>query len=161
MAQFIYLFDERDLSRIKKSRIKKSKWNAFDGVYLFPQTENFEVNHQWMRELKRRNRLNMLEARIRIPDDTPVLIGKYNGEHIEISAAKVVSITREHEDPLGLEVIAPQKIEPKEIISFYKPPKVTGWRYYPTAKGVKPCGCEYCQRGEPYSKKIRLEYDNT
>lgn len=103
----------------------------------------------------------MLAARIRIPDDTPVLIGKYNSEHIEVTAAKAIGIAREHEDPLGLEVIALRKIEPKEIISFYKPPKVTGWRYYPAAKGVKPCGCEYCQRGEPYSKRIKLEYENT
>ena len=160
MAQFIHLFDERSLSGIKKNGIKKSKGSSFNGVYVFPQTEDFVVNHQWMRELKRRDSLNILAARIRISDDTLVTLGKYNEEHIEVIASEAIGITREHDDPMGLEVIIPRSILPNEIKSIYKPQKVTGWRYFPKAKGVPPCGCSYCQRGEPYSKKLKDDYKN-
>jgi hypothetical protein len=112
------------------------------------------VNHQWMRELRRYSGQTVLAARIRIHDDETVLFGKYNQEHIEMTAAESVGMTRKHNDPMGLEVIIPRAILPKEIKSIYKPPKIVGWRYYPGAHGKKPCGCEYCQRGEPFSPEI-------
>jgi len=52
-----------------------------------------------------------------------------------------------------------RKIKPQEIIKIYQPPKVTGWRYYPDAHGSKPCGCEYCQLGQPYSRNIRERFE--
>ena len=163
MAQFIHLFDERNLSSIRRNGIKKSKygWGNIIGVYAFPQTENFVVNHQWMRELRRRNHPNLLAARIRISDSELVYIGKYNEEHLEVTAAEAVGISRRHTDPLGLEVIIPKPILPKQVGSIYKPPKVSGWRYYPGSRGVKPCGCPYCQRGEPFNRRIRERYENT
>ena len=90
-----------------------------------------------------------------IPDDTQVYIGKFNEDHLEVSAARSVGIARVHDAPLGLEVILPRKVSPSEIISIYSLPKMTGWRYAPNAKGNKPCPCDYCQRGEPYSAKIK------
>ncbi len=160
MAQFIHLFDERNKKSIRKNGIKifPAAWRKQNGVYLFPQTENFVVNHQWMRELRRRQGQNLLAARIRIPDNTLVLIGKYNQAHVEVKASEAIAIARQHLDPIGLEVIIQRSIQPKEIITCYKPPKIIGWRYYPGAKGIKPCGCPYCQRGQPYSQRIQQEY---
>ncbi len=161
MAVFIHLFDERNASSIRKNGIKISKNSnkEIKGVFAYPQTENFVVNHQWMRELRRRAGQNILAARFRISDNTEVLVGKYNEESIVTSASNAIGIVRQHIDPMGLEVIVTRPIKPREIISIYKPPKVSGWRYYPNAKGEKPCGCPYCQRGEPYSKKLRIKYE--
>ena len=160
MAQFIHLFDERDLASIRKVGIKAVKHPRIGEkrIYLFPQTENFVVNHQWMRELKRYNGASMLAARVRIPDATMVSIGRFNQEHLQVTAAEAIRIARENSDPLGLEVILNRAIPAKEIIAIYKPPKVGGWRYYPEAHNRKPCGCPCCQRSEPFSKKIQERY---
>jgi hypothetical protein len=161
MAQFVHLFDENDVGRIRRGgiRIAKSKWRKLNGVFLFPLTEHFVVSHQWMRELRRRRGQSLLAARIRVDDAELVLLGKYNEEHIQVLAAQAIKIVREHEDPMGLEVILPRSVKPKEIESFYRPPKVVGWRYYPAARGRRPCGCPYCQRGEPFGKRIRQAHE--
>ena len=160
MAQLIHLASAEDRNALRKGGIKPSRLRSGGrAVYAFPQTEDFVVNHQWMRELKRRTFIRMLAVRFRIPDGETVSIGKYNAEHIDVTAAEAIAIARSHDDPMGLEVLVPRAIRPKEIISFYTPPKVSGWRYYPEAKGRKPCACPYCQRGEPFSRKIRESYD--
>ena len=162
MAQFIHLFDERNLGRIRRNGLKKSRVARVGtrGVFCFPQTENFVLNHQWMRELRRFRGLNLMAARFRVEDSQPVLIGRFNEEYLEVSAAESVGIARQHDSPLGLEVILPRAVLPKELQSFYRPPKVSGWRYYPEARGRQPCGCPYCQRGEPYSRRIRERYNS-
>jgi hypothetical protein len=159
MAQFIHLATESHRRSIRQSGIKISRAGSLSGVYAYPQTENFVVSHQWMRELKRMRGKPMIAVRFRIPDSERVLIGKFNAEHIEVSAAEAVGIARAHKDPLGLEVIILRSVRASEVKSFYVLPKAVGWRYYPAAKGRKPCGCPYCQRGEPYSKRIRRAYD--
>lgn len=163
MAQFIHLFDENDAAKLKKNGIKvvKSRWRHLNGVFVFPQTENFVVNHQWMRELRRDSGQSLLAARVRIDDEEMVMLGKYNEKHIQVSAAEAIGIARKHKDPMGLEVIIPRSIKPREIQSIYRPPKVVGWRYYPSAHRKRPCGCEYCQRGKPFSKKLRDAYEKS
>jgi hypothetical protein len=163
MAQFIHLLDERDAGRIRRSgiRVRRVKWRKRNGVFLFPLTENFVVTHQWMRELRRMDGRIVLAARIRIEDDEPVLLGKYNDEHIPMRAAEAIRIVREHNEPAGLEVILPRSIKPKEIESIYRPPKVIGWRYYPGSRGRRPCGCPFCQRSEPFGKRIREAYEKS
>jgi hypothetical protein len=161
MAQFVHLFDENDVARIRHHgiRVTKSKWRKLNGVFLFPLTENFVVSHQWMRELRRRRGQSLLAARIRVDDAEPVLVGKYNEEHVQVHAAEAIGIARKHQDPMGLEVILPRSVKPKEIESVYRPPKVVGWRYYPAARGRRPCGCPYCQKGEPFGKRLREAYE--
>jgi hypothetical protein len=161
MAQFIHLFDESDAASIKRSgiRIAKAKWRKSPGVFLFPLTENFVVSHQWMRELRRHRGQSLLAARIRLNDAELVLLGKFNKDPIEVTASRAIGIVRQHLDPLGLEVILPRSVRPKEIESLYRPPKVVGWRYYPAARGRRPCDCPYCQRGEPFSRRIRESYE--
>lgn len=125
MALFIHLFDERDAAKIRRGGIKASEMRARKekGVYVSPQVENYVVAHQWMRELRRRAGKIMLAARIRIPDDEPVLLGRFNEEHLSVTAAEAIGIV--------------------------------GWRYYPKAHGKKPCACLYCQRGEPFSRRLK------
>jgi hypothetical protein len=97
MAQFIHLFDEANANSIRRGGIRaaKSKWRKVSGVFLFPLTENFVINHQWMRELRRRRGQTLLAARVRLSDSESVLLGKYNEDHIEVSAAQAVGILRE------------------------------------------------------------------
>jgi len=160
MAKFIHIFVENQMASILKNGIKinKSHGRETNGVFVSPLTENYFNSHQWQRELQRFKGAPTLAARIRIPDTELVFIGKYNEAHLELAASEAIGIARVHQDPLGLEVIIPRKIRRKEILQIYKPPKLVGWRFYPQAKGSKPCGCRYCQRGEPFSKKIQEDF---
>jgi hypothetical protein len=78
---------------------------------------------------------------------------------LRVTASEAIKVALEHTDPEGLEVILPRKVEPEEIIKIYKPSRNVGWRYYPGSNGKKPCGCPYCQKGFPYSKKLQRSYE--
>lgn len=85
-------------------------------------------------------------------------MGRYNEEHIEVSADEAVQIFSEHDDGLGLEVIIPQRIPSAAIKRVYQPSQVLGWRYFPEAKGSKPfCGCRFCNRGSINASKVITE----
>ncbi|MEM7760511.1 MAG: hypothetical protein AAF298_20630 [Cyanobacteria bacterium P01_A01_bin.40] len=161
MAIFVHLFDAKDKKSIIRSGIKltKTKNYRIRGVYATPQLSNYELTHQWMRELRRFNQRITLAARFRIPDKEQVYIGRFNQKHLLVSASKAIAIASNHHDGLGLEVIISRTIHPQEIIKIYQPPKITGWRYYPEAHDRKPCGCDYCQRGQPYSRKLQTRYE--
>ncbi len=77
-----------------------------------------------------------------------VLVGRYNAEHLSVTAAEAARIFETHDDGLGLEVIVQRRLAPNAIRRIYVPPQVVGWRFYPEAKGRKPCGCPYCNRGQ-------------
>jgi len=163
MATFVHIFAADDRASILKNGIKVQKaiWRKTNGVFVSPVTKNYYATHQWHREVQRVSNVPKLAARIKIPDDQQVLIGKYNDDHIDVAASRAIRVAMKHEDPIGLEVIIPRAIKPDEILKIYKPPKVVGWRYHPAAKGTKPCGCPYCQKGEPFSKKIKEKYERS
>jgi hypothetical protein len=161
MATFIHIFAESDRASILRSGIKmnRTRWRQIDGVFLSPVTADHTQTHQWMREVERERNVPKLAARVRLPDETMVWIGRYNDEHLHVTAAEAIGIAREHEDPQGLEVILPRSVRPSELLKVYRPPKVVGWRWYPGAHGKRPCGCPYCQRGEPGARKLRDRYE--
>jgi len=99
-------------------------------------------------------------VQFRIPNDEIVLVGKYNGEKMEMTASEAAAAFLAHTDRMGLEVIVRRKITPKEIARTYLAPRVTGWRYYPEAKGRKPfCHCKFCNRGEIRAERLIREDD--
>jgi hypothetical protein len=71
----------------------------------------------------------------KVPNEEPVLVGKYNGEKIEMTASEASGAVLNHTDPMGLEVIIPRKISADEITRAYLAPRIVGWRFYPAAKG--------------------------
>ena len=57
---------------------------------------------------------------------------------------------------LGFETIILGGVPASAIIRVTPMRPITGWRYFPEAKGREPCGCPVCQsRGEPFSRSIR------
>lgn len=94
-------------------------------------------------------------VQFRVPDDEHVFVGPYNGEKRKMTAAEAAAAIADHTDPMGLEVIVPRKIASKEITRTYLAPRITGWRYYPAAKGKVPfCRCKFCNRGEIRAQRI-------
>lgn len=164
MALFVHLAAEKETDSIRRVGIKprRLKQPLVDGydriVFAMPVTDDFHVSHQWLRELKRSGQRTIVGVYFRIPDEQPVMIGHYNQNHQVLSASEAVGVIFNAEQSEGFEVIIPRKIEPAEIQKINSVPQVMGWRYYPGAKGKKPCGCPYCTKGDINSKRIREAY---
>jgi hypothetical protein len=120
----------------------------------------YHRSHQWLRELKRTGVRTISAVQFRVADDCPVFVGRYNGTHLETTAAGAVRIFMEHTTGQGLEVIFAGSIPAGSITRTYTPDQIVGWRYYPESHsdGRKPCGCSYCQRGQIKNRKLREAY---
>jgi hypothetical protein len=145
MAQFLHLTDERLTVAIARNGVKPSDvWNSkVKYVFATPVLKDFSTSHQWLRELKRRGVRTIAAIQFRIPDDEPVKVGRYNHEPLDTTAVGAIRVFREHESGLGLQVLIPRTILPKEIRRIYVPTQLVGWRYYPETKGRKPCGARH------------------
>jgi hypothetical protein len=156
MASFVHITDEKCTKRIAATGIAMSRTKGkARGVFCFPVLNDFAVSHQWARELKRSGVKVQVCVQFRVPDDESVLIGKYNGEKITMSAAEAVSTAMLHTAPFGLEIVIPRKVTPDKVMRVYPAPRLIGWRYYPEAKGKKPfCHCKYCNRGEINAQRL-------
>jgi hypothetical protein len=81
-------------------------------------------------------------------------MGHYSKE--QVAAARAAHAIMHAENPLGMQIIVPRGIAPKEIHAIRNVPQVVGWRYFPGAHARKPCGCPYCQSpGTIKSRKLR------
>jgi hypothetical protein len=162
MAMFVHLTEQSKTARIRRAGIGRLRaaGGAFPGgVFAVPVSPNFYFSHQWLRELKRRNAGPIAGVYFRIPDDERVWLGHYGQRHKWMSAAEAVAVFRKGKDLLGWEVVIPRKIAADEIHRVRRLPQVVGWRYMPGSNGRKPCGCDYCQRGQYGARRLRGEYN--
>jgi hypothetical protein len=161
MVSFIHIADKKDEQAILKAGIATPKRRSgLQGVYAMPVVPRFATTHQWARELKRQGKRTLICVQFKIPNAERVLVGKYNAEKLEMTAAEALGAVLHHTDPMGLEVIIPRKITAKEITQTYLAPRITGWRFFPTAKGKPPfCRCKWCNRGEIRASRIIREDD--
>jgi hypothetical protein len=159
MVSFIHIADKNKEQAILRNGIRSGKRRSgVRGVWAMPVVPNFSTTHQWARELRRRPIRTLLCVQFNVPDEEQVLVGKYDGEKLEMTAAEAVSAILDHADPMGLEIVIPRKITAKEITRTYLAPRITGWRYYPAAKGKPPfCHCKWCNRGEIRAQRLIRE----
>ena len=188
MATFVHLTSHRNLPGIRRGGIgfvKKDGWRA-DRIYALPVTREFNIAHQWLRELRRMGGGTIAGVYFRIPDDEMVEVSHYNGTPVEMRAAEAVALmlAAEQRDPgaarvadkaskavqrgralpsspEGFQVTIARPIVRSEILRFKMLPQVIGWRYMPGANGTPPCGCVCCLRGSYGIRKLerRLEAD--
>jgi hypothetical protein len=163
MAMFVHLTFEKNLKSILRSGIIRLRKHHSEtvGVFAVSVTRNFYISHQWLRELKRRSNSPVVAVYFRVPDDTLVSVGRYNQEHLQMTAAEAVATMMSCENREGYEVVVPRKIAKSEIHRWRGLSQVLGWRYYPEAHGKKPCGCPYCQKGEYGGRKLREKYEKS
>jgi hypothetical protein len=161
MARFIHLTDERLLARIRKSGISTSRTReGIRCVHATPVLPDFQVSHQWLRELKATGIRTIGAIQFTIPDGEEVLVGHYGGVPLSATAAQAAGIFRRHPTGLGLEVLILRRIGPGEISRSYVPTQLVGWRHEPGAHGRPPrCGCAYCQGGLIRNRKIREKFE--
>jgi hypothetical protein len=108
------------------------------GVFCVPVIADFQVTFQWLRELKRRGHRSACGIQFRIDDAETVFVGHYNQAPQGMTAAQSIACFLEAKDPRGLQVIVPRAIAAREIMGIRSIPQVTGWRFYPGAKGRRP-----------------------
>lgn len=161
MAMFVHLALESKVPLICRNGIRRLR-RAFGtfpgGVFAVPVTRNFYVSHQWLRELKRRNAGPVAGVYFRIHDDEQVWVGHYGQAHQWMSAAEAIAEFSASESRDGWEVVIPRRIDASEIHRTRLLPQIVGWRYKPGSHGNKPCGCDFCQRGQYGAKRLREEY---
>jgi hypothetical protein len=152
MAMLVHLATESMIPRIKRNgirRLRRARGSFPGGIFAVPVTRSFYASHQWLRELKRRNRGPIAGVYFRIPDGEQVYVGHYNEHHQWMTAAEAVSLFSRADDPFGWEIIIPRRIDAIDIHRVRKLPQVVGWRYSTKAKGKPPfCNCQFCNRGE-------------
>lgn len=161
MTSFVHIADERDVAAIRRTGLKlprHRKGSARHGIFAMPVIADFQLTHQWVRELKRRGFGTAVGVYFRVADDAPVLAGRYNEAKQAMTAAEAASLLRSSRLQ-GFETILPDAIPARAIHAIRQLPQIIGWRYFPGAheRGVF-CGCDYCQRGEFNSRKIRAAY---
>lgn len=157
MALFVHIAPEKSLRSIRRIGLKPGKYSR--GVFAIPATPDFYASHQWVRELRRFTPGSLRAVYFRLPGDTPVIFGHYGGPHTEGTADDAVAGLMKADDKLGWEAIVLAPVPAGTITSIRPLRQVTGWRYFPGAKGRKPCGCPGCvSRGEPFSRKIKESY---
>jgi len=156
MPILVHLADEKDANKILNSGLKIGKHRA--GIYAMPVLSNFYVSHQWLRELKRRGVKTYVGIYFKMDSKELVYAGRYGREHKHITLSEAIKEIMHTENPLGYELIINRKIEPSEIHKIKPLPQNVGWRYQPKSHNTKPCGCEFCQRGQIKSRKLREDY---
>lgn len=161
VALFIHLTPEKNADRIRRSgiRCRRSSSPAGRVVFAVPVTRNYFISHQWLRELKRAGQRTFVAVHFRIPDEEPVLVGHYGGDHVLMTAAEAVERITSSIGAEGYEVLIGRRIESNEIHAIRSLRQVLGWRYEPSAHGKHPCGCSYCQRGQVGARKLRAKYE--
>lgn len=162
MAMFVHLALESSVAKIRRNgigRLRRPRGDFPGGVFAVPVTRNFYISHQWLRELKRRNGGPVTGIYFRIPDDERVWVGHYGQAHRWMTAAEAMAEFMRAESREGWEVVIPRRVEAAEIHRIRRLPQVVGWRYKPRAHGTKPCGCDFCQRGQYGAKRLRKEYN--
>lgn len=159
MAMFVHVTPESQAAKILRSGISKPRKSHGEfpgGVFAVPVTLNFFISHQWLRELKRRNRGPICGIYFRIPDEQRVWVGHYSQAHCWMTASRAIAIFMEADDAQGWEVIIPRRIDASEIHRVRSLPQVVGWRYKPGANGKPPfCTCKFCTRGDYGSARMR------
>jgi len=160
---FVHLAPEARVSLIRRNGIRRLRrpWGEFPGgVFAVPVTRSFYISHQWLRELKRRNMGPIAAIYFRIPDEEQVWVGHYSQAHKWMTAAEAVAEFIGSESREGWEVVVPRRVEASEIHRIRRLTQVVGWRYKPGSHGSKPCGCDFCQRGEYGGKRLREKYND-
>ena len=160
MPTFVHITSEEIAKKARRGGLRpaKSKGRLQSGVFAMPVTPSFQITHQWVREMKQWRRGMVVGVYFRIPDSELVLVGRYNEQHQQMTAAAAAALVMSQSAMTGVEVIIPRRIIPKEILRIRSLPQLIGWRHYPDAHGKRPWACECCQKGMFGSRKIREKY---
>jgi hypothetical protein len=160
MATFVHITAAKFAPSIRRSGLGGVKRELTGSslkrqiVFCFPVLGSHTLTHQWSREILKWRRQPLIGVYFRVPDDEVVVCCRFNEQNRRMAASEAVALVRAHQGMEGFEVIVERKILAREIRRIAPLRGVIGWRHYPQAHGRAPCACEFCQRGEPNSRRI-------
>ncbi|GAA1654178.1 hypothetical protein GCM10009828_099480 [Actinoplanes couchii] len=154
----MHISRQRDAARFVRSGIsaRSRGWDGGRGVYAMAVLPDYTLTHQWVRELRRWQPGVLVAVDLRIPDGTPVTVGRYGREPRRLTAAEAAGVLRGLDDPRGYAIFIPRAITAAEVRGSRTVPQGIGWRYKPGAHGTAPCLCLGClQPGTPGVARLR------
>ena len=154
MAILVHLTDVRNLPSIRRSGLKAGR----AGLHALPVTPDFMATHQWARELKRWRIKTPAAVYFRMPGVTPVLAGRYNEAHQEVSLATAIAAYLRLKQSAGYEIIFRDSIPRSRVIRIKALRRPVGWRFHPGAKGERPPS-PYWTRGQYGAAKVRARLE--
>jgi hypothetical protein len=102
MVSFIHIAAKNKEQAILPNGIKATKRRSGGrAVHAMLVVPNFTTTHRWARELRRRPIRTLVCIQFKIPDEDVVLVGKYNGEKLKMTAAEALGAILVHTDPMG------------------------------------------------------------
>ncbi|HZS39862.1 MAG TPA: HEAT repeat domain-containing protein [Polyangia bacterium] len=146
----VHLIPEKLASRALRGGLRAARFADGEprrGLYCMPVLGDYQVSHQWLRELKRRGQRAFVGVDFRVPDGEPVWVGHYGRAHVRTTVGEAIGVILRQPDARGYQLVLPRSVEPREILRVRAVSRVVGWRYFPGAHGRPPCRCDYCQRG--------------
>ena len=136
MARFLHIADARNATHIRRHGIRPiSLRNGGRAVLCVPVVRDHAKTFQWARELRGSGVRSFVAVFFDMPDIEQVHVGRYGTEHIRMSAAAAHRAFDAAVKPDGQEVLVPRRIAAVDIKKVAAAPRITGWRYYPDAKG--------------------------
>jgi hypothetical protein len=157
MPLLVHLAPERSLESIRKNGIKPSRGRERvpGGVFCMPVLRDYSVSYQWLRELRRKGPQRLYAVHFRVPDEQPIYVGHYGKEKVHTTVGEAIGLLMRQPDPRGYELILPRAVAAKELHRIRAVRQVVGWRFAPSAKGTRPCPCDFCQRGLINSRRLQ------
>lgn len=127
MPTFVHVTSEDLAKKARRGGLRPGKkGRELEGVFAMPVTPDFQVTHQWVRDMKQWRPGRIVGIYFRIPDDELVHVGNYRGPHEAMSAAQAAAHLMAQTSMSGVEVIIPRRIEAKEILRIRNLPQLVG-----------------------------------
>src|SRR5688572_6618962 len=125
MPMFVHITSEDVAKKARRGGIRPAqpKGRPLNGVFAMPVTPNFQISHQWVREMKQWRRGSMVGVYFRIPDDEMVWVGRYNEQHQQLTAAQAAAQVMAQTIMTGVQVVIPRRIFPKEVVHIRSLPQ--------------------------------------
>lgn len=153
MASFVHITDARRLGSILRGGLRAERLpRGGRGVHCVPVLPDFQATFGWLRELKRRGYREAVAVQFSLPDAELVSVARFDREPESMTAAQAVAAFMTLPDPRGWEVVVGRKIELRKLHGVRRLRQVTGWRYFPEAKGRPPI---WPQPGTPMAARTR------
>lgn len=163
MAIIVHLTSEKNVSGILRTGVKAESLRGRyqipipAGVFCMPVLPDFQISHQWLRELKRSGQKTIVGIYCRLSSEEPVWVGHYSQIHLFTTLGKAIGEILRSSNPEGYQLVVPRSLRAREIHRVKSLPQGVGWRYFPGSHREKPhCACFACiPLGSIKSKKLR------
>ena len=111
-------------------------------VFAAPHLDDFWHTHQWLRELRRWRRDELVAVDFRLGSEEPVLFGPDWRAHVRCTLGEAIG--RARAAPMGAEIVIPRDVLPGELVRVRRVRQDVGWIEKPPPHAPRGCVCQMC-----------------